>query len=71
MELIDTKGQTWRSTVLDSAAGPGFAGSVTLEPNDERVGWVTFETAADIATAKLTVALNSGFADVVGEWRLA
>ena len=30
-------------------------------------GWVTFETAADVAIAKLSVALNSGFADVVGE----
>ena len=72
MALIDTKGQKWQTTVFDSEAGPGFAGgSVTLAPNDERVGWVTFETAADVAIAKLTMALNSGFADMMGEWRLA
>ena len=72
MALVDSKGQQWPPTIAESAAGPGFAGgSVTLAPGDERVGWVTFEAAADASIAKLTMALSSGFADVVGEWRLA
>ena len=69
--LIDAAGQMWSSTYTDTVAGPGFGGSLTIAPNDSRVGWVVFELPADQLVAKLQVALDSGFADTTGEWKLA
>jgi hypothetical protein len=72
LEVIDSLGQTWNPTLLDSGAGPGFeGGSVTLAPGDERVGFVTFEVGATVTLTKLSMGLSSGFADTTGEWRLA
>jgi Domain of unknown function (DUF4352) len=69
--MIDSKGQVWDPAFVDSGVGPGFeGGSVRLAPGDERLGWVTFKAPADAALAKLTMALSSGFAEQVGEWRL-
>jgi hypothetical protein len=72
MTVIDAAGRQWSPTLVDSGAGPAFeGGSVTLAAGDERLGWVTFEVAADAPLVKITMALSSGFADQVGEWRLA
>ena len=69
--LIDTAGQMWDTTYGETGAGPGFAGSVTIAPDDSRVGWLVFEVPVDQPITKLQVILDSGFADVVGEWSVA
>ena len=71
ISLIDGSGQVWDTTFGQTTAGPGFAGSLTIAPNDSRVGWVVFELPVDLAAVKIQVALDSGFAEVAGEWKLA
>ena len=70
IKLIDSAGQTWSTTYTETGAGPGFAGSVQIPPNDARSGWVVFELPADQTAAKIQIALDSGFADIVGEWNV-
>jgi hypothetical protein len=44
---------------------PGGVGQHRIG-GDERLGWVTFEVPIDTALAKMTMALSSGFSDMVG-----
>jgi hypothetical protein len=72
IELVDAAGQTYSPALIAStAAGPSFAGSLQIAPNDSRVGWVVFELPTDQTAVKVLVALDSGFADMVGEWSVA
>lgn len=70
INLIDSTGQMWTSSYRGTTAGPSFAGSVDITPNDSRVGWVVFELPASQSPLKIQVALDSGFATDLGEWKL-
>ncbi|MFC8247620.1 DUF4352 domain-containing protein [Streptomyces chartreusis] len=69
-KIRDTQGQQFTPTVQDTAAGPGFGGSVTLTPGDTALGFVTFEVPTNSEIAKVQFTLSSGFARNVGEWSL-
>lgn len=72
IELVDAAGQTYSPALIASTgAGPSFAASLQIAPNDSRVGWVVFDVPADQTAVKVLVALDSGFADMVGEWSVA
>ncbi|MGW4759699.1 DUF4352 domain-containing protein [Streptomyces chartreusis] len=69
-KIRDTQGQQFTPSVQDTAAGPGFGGSVTLTPGDTALGFVAFEVPTNSRIAKVQFALSSGFARNVGEWTL-
>ena len=68
--VVDTSGQSFRATIADTSAGPGFPGSVSIGPGDTGLGFITFEVPLDSQVAKVQFALNSGFADEKGEWQV-
>lgn len=67
-EVIDSNGQGYGASIADSAAGPGFPGTVHLAPGDTALGYVTFQVPSGAKVAKVQFTLNSGFADNTGEW---
>ncbi|MFJ8594897.1 DUF4352 domain-containing protein [Streptomyces sp. NPDC093598] len=67
-KLRDRQGQQFNSTVDDTAAGPGFGGSLTLTPGDTGLGFVTFEVPTGSEIARIQFALASGFARSIGQW---
>jgi hypothetical protein len=69
--LVDTQGQQFDTTYEDTAAGPGFPGSVTVAPGDTALGFITFEVPADSTIAKVQFAMNSGFAPTTGQWNVS
>lgn len=70
-KVRDTQGQQFNSTIADTAAGPGFGGSVTLTPGDTALGFLVFEVPTGSKIDTIQFALASGFARDVGQWRVA
>ncbi|MCB5182977.1 DUF4352 domain-containing protein [Streptomyces antimicrobicus] len=66
--LIDSQGQRFASVLNATSAGAEFPGTVTLAPQDTALGLVTFAIPAEARIAALQFAMNSGFADDVGQW---
>ncbi|MBW5486385.1 hypothetical protein GPJ59_32130 [Streptomyces bambusae] len=68
--LLDTTGQRFAGSPRATAAGAEFPGLVTVRPQDTALGFVTFEVPRDAEPAAVQFAMNSGFADDVGQWAL-
>lgn len=69
-KIRDTQGQQFNETFADTAAGPGFGGSVTLTPGDTALGFLVFEVPTDSKIDRIQFALASGFARNIGQWRV-
>jgi predicted small lipoprotein YifL len=67
-KIRDTLGQQFSATFTDTAAGPGFGGSVTLTPGDTALGFIAFEVPADSKIDRIQFTLASGFARNIGQW---
>ncbi|MFF4342210.1 DUF4352 domain-containing protein [Kitasatospora sp. NPDC001540] len=70
-QLVDTEGQRFTDTYQETTAGPSFSGSVAIAPGDTALGFVTFEVPASSRIAKVQFALNSGFANGIGQWTVS
>ncbi|MBF8188262.1 DUF4352 domain-containing protein [Nonomuraea sp. K274] len=69
--MIDNEGQQYRASIVaDVREGESFGGSATINTGDSRKGMIVFELPESATPAKLQFALNSGFAEQKGEWRL-
>jgi hypothetical protein len=66
--VIDTRGREYPASIFDPVE-PAL-GSPNIAPGDFRVGYITFEVPKGAKLRIFQFALNSGFADDVGEWRL-
>lgn len=69
--LVDTQGQQFDSAYEDTAAGPGFPGSVAVAPSDTALGFITFEVPTASKVAKVQFAMNSGFSGNTGQWTVS
>jgi hypothetical protein len=69
--LIDTQGQQFDASYDDTAAGPGFPGSVAVAPGDTALGYITFEIPAASKVAKVQFAMDSGFSGHTGQWNVS
>ncbi|MFE1318810.1 DUF4352 domain-containing protein [Kitasatospora phosalacinea] len=70
-KLIDAQGQSFDSTFAETKAGPEFPGAVNIAPGESSLGFVTFEIPADAKVDKVQYALNSGFAEQSGQWKVS
>ncbi|PNG21753.1 hypothetical protein C1J00_12990 [Streptomyces cahuitamycinicus] len=68
--LVDAQGQSFDPTYEDTAAGPGFPGSVTAAPGDSVLGFITFEVPVGSRIAKVQFTMSSGFAGDTGQWEV-
>ncbi len=69
-KLIDQDDQVHSSTIVNSAAGQGFGGSVTIPPGQSRLGFITFDVPTTAKLSKFEFALSSGFAPQTGQWAI-
>lgn len=69
-KAIDSSDQSFSSTCQETAAGPRFAGTVTLPPGQSGRGFITFEVPKTSQLTLVQFALDSGFANQVGQWSL-
>lgn len=71
VQLADKDGQQFQSTFGDISAGPSMAAEVKLKPGAKALGWIVFEVPKASKVSVVQFAMNSGFADQTGEWKLA
>ncbi|NUP15361.1 MAG: DUF4352 domain-containing protein [Streptomyces sp.] len=69
-QVYDEDGQQFGPTFADITAGPSMSSDVNLKPGAKALGWITFEVPKGAKVATVQFAMDSGFADQVGEWKL-
>ncbi len=70
-QVYDEEGQQFGPTFADITAGPTMSSDVNLKPGAKALGWITFEAPKGVKVATVQFAMDSGFADQVGEWKLS
>lgn len=68
--VIDKDGQRFSASLNNSTAGPPFPGSVTIGRGKTALGFISFEVPPASHVVAVQSAMNSGFSDDVGEWRV-
>ncbi|WP_155057447.1 DUF4352 domain-containing protein [Streptomyces blattellae] len=69
-QIVDDQGQQFGTVIADITAGPAMSADVRLKPGAKALGWVVFEVPKASKAATLTFAMDSGFAQQIGEWTL-
>ncbi|AZQ38729.1 DUF4352 domain-containing protein [Streptomyces cyaneochromogenes] len=69
-KMTDDQGQQFGTTLAEISAGPSMSSDVRLKPGAKALGWVVFEVPKASKAATVTFAMDSGFAQQVGEWKL-
>ena len=66
-KLVDDKRQEYRTTFASGTGLPDFR-ATTVGAGDTRLGWVLFEVPDATSIERFTLALDSGFANQIGQW---
>ncbi|MFE9022512.1 DUF4352 domain-containing protein [Streptomyces sp. NPDC007808] len=69
-KTTDDQGQQFGPVIADITAGPSMSSDVRLKPGAKALGWVVFEMPKASKAATVTFAMDSGFAQQAGEWKL-
>ncbi|MET9828128.1 DUF4352 domain-containing protein [Streptomyces sp. NPDC006385] len=69
-KLADDQGQQFGTVLADITAGPSMSSDVRLKPGAKALGWIVFEVPKASKAATVTFAMDSGFAQQAGEWKL-
>lgn len=70
-QLVDTQGQQFGTVFADITAGPSMSSDVNLKPGAKALGWIVFELPKASKAATVQFAMDSGFSDQTGEWKLS
>lgn len=70
-KVVDTQGQSFGPSLAETTAGPAFPTPTNIAPGDTGKGFVTFEIPKDVKLDKIQFALDNGFANQVGQWKIA
>ncbi len=68
--LADTQGQQFDADFNEVSAGPSMAAEVKLQPGAKTLAYVVFQVPKASKAASLQFAMDSGFADEAGEWKI-
>ncbi|MEU3836482.1 DUF4352 domain-containing protein [Streptomyces microflavus] len=70
-QVADADGQRFSSTFAEVANGPAMTSDANVPPGEKVLGWIVFEVpkASKIVTVQL--ALDSGFANQTGQWKIS
>ncbi|MET9096222.1 DUF4352 domain-containing protein [Streptomyces cyaneofuscatus] len=70
-QAADADGQRFSSTIAEVANGPAMTSDANVPPGEKVLGWIVFEVpkASEIVTVQL--ALDSGFANQTGQWKVS
>ncbi|MFF2956868.1 DUF4352 domain-containing protein [Kitasatospora sp. NPDC057965] len=69
-KLIDDQGQAYGPTFAETKAGPSFQTPTNIAAGDSGKGFVVFEVPDGTKLDKVQFALDNGFADQVGQWKI-
>ncbi|MFF1452790.1 DUF4352 domain-containing protein [Streptomyces sp. NPDC058274] len=66
--VVDKQGQRFNSSLFPTRAGAEFPATVTVRPGGTALGFISFEVPNGTKIVAVQFAMDSGFADDVGEW---
>ncbi|MET8623512.1 DUF4352 domain-containing protein [Kitasatospora sp. NPDC004669] len=69
-KVVDTQGQAYGPNLEETKAGPAFQTPTNIAPGETGKGFVTFEIPDGTKLDKVQFALDNGFADQVGQWKI-
>ncbi|MEU7280956.1 DUF4352 domain-containing protein [Streptomyces sp. NPDC045431] len=69
-QVADAEGQRFGTTLADISAGPSMTSDANVPPGEKVLGWVVFEVPKASKLASVQFAMNSGFSDETGQWKL-
>ncbi|MFD8478933.1 DUF4352 domain-containing protein [Kitasatospora sp. NPDC059673] len=69
-KVLDDKGQGYSSSLDETKAGPEFPVPANIAPGESALGFITFEVPSDAKLDKIQFAMDSGFAQQTGQWKL-
>ena len=67
--LIDSRGQSYQSTIATVAGCQSFGGTENIAVGASGLGCVVFEVPRHVKITGLQFTLDSGFASDTGQWR--
>ncbi|HEY3478891.1 MAG TPA: DUF4352 domain-containing protein [Streptomyces sp.] len=70
MQVADSVGQRFESSIWDVSAGPSMPSEVKLPTGAKALGYVTFEVPKGSKIVSLQFTADSGFADEAGQWNV-
>ncbi len=70
VQVADDQGQQFQTTFAEVTAGPSMSSAVRLKPGAKALGWIVFEVPKASKVATVQFAMDSGFAEQTGEWKL-
>lgn len=71
-KVVDAKGQGFDAAIADTtSAGPNFPATTTISPKGTALGFVVFEVPTGSKIATIQFALDSGFSNDVGQWKVS
>ncbi|GAA2790753.1 DUF4352 domain-containing protein [Kitasatospora sp. CM 4170] len=69
-KVVDAQGQSYGPTFAETKAGPDFQTPTNIASGETGKGFVTFEVPTDAKIDKIQFALDNGFANQVGQWKI-
>ncbi|MFG3050264.1 DUF4352 domain-containing protein [Kitasatospora sp. NPDC048239] len=69
-KVVDTQGQSYGPSLADTKAGPTFQTPTNIAAGETGKGFVTFEIPTDAKLDKVQFALDNGFSNQVGQWKI-
>ncbi|MFE2415125.1 DUF4352 domain-containing protein [Kitasatospora sp. NPDC059408] len=69
-KVVDTQGQAYGPNLEETKAGPAFQTPTNIAPGETGKGFVTFEVPDGVKLDKVQFALDNGFANQVGQWKV-
>ncbi|WP_030062028.1 MULTISPECIES: DUF4352 domain-containing protein [Streptomyces] len=69
-KVVDTQGQAYGPSLAETKAGPAFQTPTNIAPGESGKGFVTFEVPSDAKLDKVQFALDNGFSNQVGQWKI-
>ncbi|MFJ9949323.1 DUF4352 domain-containing protein [Kitasatospora sp. NPDC091207] len=69
-KVVDAQGQAYGPNLADTKAGPSFQTPTNIAAGETGKGFIAFEVPTDAKLDKVQFALDSGFADQVGQWKI-
>ncbi|MEU8514344.1 DUF4352 domain-containing protein [Kitasatospora sp. NPDC048722] len=69
-KVVDTQGQAYGPNLEETKAGPAFQTPTNIAPGETGKGFVTFEVPDGVKLDRVQFALDNGFANQVGQWKI-
>ncbi|MFJ7910114.1 DUF4352 domain-containing protein [Kitasatospora sp. NPDC096204] len=69
-KVVDTQGQAYGPNLEETKAGPAFQTPTNIAPGETGKGFVTFEVPDGTKLDKVQFALDNGFSNQAGQWKL-